>query len=139
DPAAARADPRARAPAAEVGPAAPAVRRTAPAAEAVWVCRTDNFAVSAPSKGIAEKISHAAEKARKALALRWLGKELPVWAEPCPLRVKVTAQRASGVTAFQFTDERFKILSMELEGRRDGIVKDSLPHEVTHAVLAHWY
>ena len=39
---------------------------------------------------------------RKAAALLWLGKELPAWPEPCPIKVAITFSGVGGATSFSF-------------------------------------
>ena len=36
------------------------------------------------------------------IARAWLGRELPDWNAPCPVRVKLTGGEAGGVTTFDF-------------------------------------
>jgi hypothetical protein len=97
---------------------------------------TANFVVKAGSGRVARLVAEAAERHRKELALRWLGKELPVWHKRCPIRVNVSAQGLNGSTSFAF--DRGKVLNrdMRLEGPLDRILSSSLPHEVTHVVFA---
>jgi RNA polymerase sigma factor (sigma-70 family) len=107
--------------------------------ESVVTFRTANFQVTAPTEDIANQILAAAERHRKAQALRWLGKELPVWSRPCFITVKVArrAGGAGGATTFEFSDGKVVKQTMELEGSLERILASALPHEVTHAVLAH--
>ncbi|HTU17765.1 MAG TPA: sigma-70 family RNA polymerase sigma factor [Gemmataceae bacterium] len=117
--------------------------------------RTENFIVTAATREIAERAAKAAEYNRKALARLWLDKELPTWAEPCPLCVTVTEQTTNSYSTFQFQDG--VVLSKErvpanikakqatvirggmvLEGPLDRIFADLLPHEMTHTILAEW-
>src|SRR6185437_1171993 len=69
----------------------------------------------------------------------WLGKELPAWAEPCPVRVKLTRGEAGGLTSFGFARGRVADQTMTVEGRLDRILASALPHEVTHTVFAAYY
>jgi hypothetical protein len=73
------------------------------------------------------------------LALRWLGKELPPWPEPCPVRVKITAGGCGGATTFSFDGGKVQSQAMTLEGSLDQVLANVLPHEVTHTVLAHHF
>ncbi len=115
--------------------------------------RTTNFLVTAPTVEIGEQIGVAAEHNRKALALLWLNKELPDWAEPCPIRVTITSKTINSSSEFQFQDapvaskervivkDKTRIVKrggMILEGPLDRILADLLPHEVTHTILAEW-
>lgn len=101
--------------------------------------RTVNFAVQAPTERIARLIGQAAERHRKRLARLWLGKEIPPWKKPCPIKITITTTGLGGTTSFAF--DKGKILSqdMHLEGSLDGILANSLPHEVTHTILAHHF
>jgi hypothetical protein len=98
--------------------------------------RSANFVVEAPSPQAAKQVAERAEEVRKSIALEWLGKELPNWTRPCPIKVVLTGGEAGGLTSFGFgkaggvTDQ-----SMKLEGRLDRILASALPHEVTHTVL----
>lgn len=98
--------------------------------------RTANFVVTAPTLEIAREVGEAAEHNRKALARLWLGKELPTWSEPCPIRVTVTDYVGSA-TEFSF-DYGVVSRKMFLEGPLDRTFADSLPHEITHTILAEW-
>src|SRR5262249_41944196 len=64
--------------------------------------RTLNFLVDAPSVEVGRQIGEAAERYRKELAEKWLGKEMPTWDKPCPLRVTVTGTGSGGATSFAF-------------------------------------
>ncbi len=98
--------------------------------------RTANFAVEAPTAEAAKQVGNQAERCRKSLSRAWLGRELPPWKVPCPIRVKLTGGEAGGVTTFDFGNGGVSDQRMSLEGRLDRILACSLPHEVTHTVLA---
>jgi hypothetical protein len=112
--------------------------REEPAKETA-VVKTANFAVTAPTPRIARLVADAAEHHRKAQALRWLGRELPAWAEPCPITVTITSRGSggAGATSFEFTDGKVVSQAMRLDGPLDQVLGSGLPHEVTHTVLAH--
>jgi RNA polymerase sigma factor (sigma-70 family) len=101
--------------------------------------RTTNFVVEAPMRRIAQIIGDAAEHQRKVQAISWLGKELPAWSERCPVRVKLTLGRGAGATTFMFDKGVVKSQSMTLEGSLEQILASTLPHEMTHTVLAHFF
>jgi hypothetical protein len=101
--------------------------------------RTKNFVVHAPTDEAARAIAQHAEVCRKALALEWLGQELPPWSQPCPIKVKLTKGEAGGVTSFGFRDGRVNDQEMSLEGRLDRILASALPHEVTHTIFAAFF
>jgi RNA polymerase sigma factor (sigma-70 family) len=98
--------------------------------------RTKNFVVTAPTEEIAHQVGEAAEHNRKALALLWLGKELPPWPQPCPVRVTVTDKTTNSYSEFAFEDGKVSRGGMVLEGALDRIFADLLPHEMTHTLLA---
>src|SRR3954451_23045495 len=85
-------------------PARPACTRCAPAWLALVLvpflagasARTTNFAVEAPTTEAAQAVARHAETCRRAIARAWLGRELPPWAAPCPIQVKLTAGEAGG-------------------------------------------
>jgi RNA polymerase sigma factor (sigma-70 family) len=110
----------------------------APPAEETATCHTANFAVTAPTRQAARKVARAAEQHRKALALLWLGKEMPTWSERCPVRVRLTDHGPACYTSFQFEGGKVRRQSMDLQGKLDMILADLVPHEVTHTILAHW-
>ncbi|HEV3121473.1 MAG TPA: hypothetical protein VGY53_06200 [Isosphaeraceae bacterium] len=101
--------------------------------------RTTNFVVEAPTKAAAEQVADHAETCRKAIALAWLGKELAPWPQPCPIKVKVTAGEAGGITTFGFAGGRVTDQTMSVEGRIDRILASALPHEVTHTIFAAYF
>jgi hypothetical protein len=98
--------------------------------------RTANFVVDAPTVEIAQRVAEHAESCRKAFALAWLGKELPPWPAPCPVRVKLTSGEAGGLTSFGFAKGQVADQTMSVEGRIDRILASALPHEVTHTIFA---
>ena len=55
--------------------------------------QTANFVVDAPNAQVAQQVGQYAEHYRKEKAVQWLGREMPQWPEPCPLKVTVTAGR----------------------------------------------
>ena len=79
--------------------------------------RSDNFVVEAPTQSVAKTVAEHAEAERIAIARAWLGRELPAWPTPCPIRVKVTSGEAGGLTSFGFNNGRVTDQSMMVEGR----------------------
>jgi RNA polymerase sigma factor (sigma-70 family) len=126
------AAPRAE-PAVQPPPAAP----PPPSAKAVY--RTANFVVTAPTPKTAAQVGRLAERDRKAIALLWLGEELPAWSEPCPVEVRLADRESSSATTLMFRDGAVVQQSMTLRGSLEHILDDLLPHEVTHTVLAHQF
>ena len=101
--------------------------------------RTSNFVVEAPNPSIARTVAEHAEADRVKIARAWLGRELPAWTTPCPIRVKVTSGEAGGLTSFGFNNGRVTDQSMVVEGRLDRILASALPHEITHTIFAAYF
>jgi hypothetical protein len=107
---------------------------------AVAVCETVNFRIEAPDLDSAKLVADHAERQRKALALAWLGKELPAWERPCPVRVCICLTPPGGRSGFTFVNEgstksAVSGMTMEVTGPLDAIVCGVLPHEVMHCVV----
>jgi hypothetical protein len=100
--------------------------------------RTTNFIVTAPTAEMAKEFGEAAERYRKQKALEWLGKEMPNWPTPCPLKVTISMHRTGGATHFEFTYPNVS-QRMEIEGGYERLMNSVLPHEVTHTVFAHHF
>ncbi|MEQ8789650.1 MAG: hypothetical protein RIC55_25365 [Pirellulaceae bacterium] len=99
--------------------------------------RTQNFIVQADTPDDARLFAETAERCRRDLAMEWLGKELPPWSQPCP--VKVTARPdlgAGGATSFMFDRGRPFGWTMNIQGSRERLVDSVIPHEVTHTIFA---
>jgi len=101
--------------------------------------RSANFAVEADTREIAERVALRAEACRTNIAKAWLGHELPNWSTPCPIRAKLTANEAGGLTSFGFHQGRVTDQRMTVEGRLDRILDSALPHEVTHTIFASYF
>ena len=101
--------------------------------------RTTNFVVEARTADVARTVGEHAEKCRVEIARDWLGRELPNWPTPCPIRVKLTGGEAGGLTSFGFNDGRVTDQSMVVEGRLDRILASALPHEITHTIFAEYF
>lgn len=99
--------------------------------------RTTNFTVAAPTPQLAKEIGDQAEKCRRELALEWLGKELPKWSRPCPIKAKVAPNLgAGGATSFVFDQGEVFGWRMEIQGSRERVLDSVVPHEVTHTIFA---
>ena len=98
--------------------------------------RTPNFTVEAPNAQVAKQIGDYAEHYRREKAMLWLGREMPQWPQPCPLRVTVTAGGSGGATSFAFDGGRVLGQQMHIEGTLERLLASVLPHEVTHTVFA---
>ncbi|MEE2937324.1 MAG: hypothetical protein VYA84_15160 [Planctomycetota bacterium] len=98
-------------------------------------CRTQNFIVQGPNAQLAKAVAEAAEKFRHDLAVYWLGKPLPPWPNPCPIRVVAGPQLAAqGVTTYN--PRPVRDFQMEVVGTPERILDSVLPHEITHTILA---
>ncbi len=99
--------------------------------------RTANFTVDAPTPQLAKEIGDSAERWRSQLAQEWLGKELPNWSKPCPIKAKVASSLgAGGATSFIFDKNEVFDWRMNIQGSRERILDSVLPHEVTHTIFA---
>jgi hypothetical protein len=96
--------------------------------------RTQNFIVFAPSEALARSVGQAAEAYRHDLAEHWLGRTLPAWPQPCPIRVIAGNIPAQGVTTYN--PNPVSNFQMEVVGTPERILDSVLPHEVTHTILA---
>ncbi len=101
--------------------------------------RTQNFVVEAPTASIAQQVGQYAERYRKEKALLWLGREMPPWGQPCPIRVTVTMGGAGGATSFAFDNGQILHQEMHIEGTVERLLNSVLPHEVTHTVFAYHF
>jgi len=96
--------------------------------------RTQNFIVFAPTATLAKSVGEAAEAYRHDLADHWLGRTLPPWPQPCPIRVVAGNIPAQGVTTYN--PNPVSNFQMEVVGTPERILDSVLPHEVTHTILA---
>ncbi|QDS99542.1 hypothetical protein [Adhaeretor mobilis] len=99
--------------------------------------RTANFTVAAPTPQLAKAIGDTAESCRKELAIEWLGKPLPNWPKPCPIKARVAPNLgAGGATSFVF--DRGKVFGwrMDIQGSAERVLDSVVPHEVTHTIFA---
>ena len=101
--------------------------------------RTANFVVTAATPQIAESVGKWAEHYRKDKAIAWLGKEMPNWPQPCPLRVTVSMDGPSGATEFTFGMGGVTSQRMQIQGPIDRLIYSVLPHEITHTVFAYHF
>lgn len=96
--------------------------------------RTQNFIIMAPTPQLAQAVGDAAEAYRNDLADHWLGRTLPPWPQPCPIRVIAGNIPAQGVTTYN--PNPVSNFQMEVVGTPERILDSVLPHEVTHTILA---
>jgi hypothetical protein len=100
---------------------------------------TTNFIVEAPTKEVAHTIGKQAEAERERLASLWLEQAAPAWEERCLIRVKAGKGKATGATTFQYDERRLYSPKQEiqLEGPAADLLRDVVPQQVTHTLLAH--
>jgi len=99
--------------------------------------RTPNFVINAPTPELAQECGLEAERLRKALAIEWLGKEMPNWFQPCPVTIDVDERKgAGGETSFVFDRGEVFGWRMSIQGSRERLLDSVLPHEITHTVFA---
>jgi hypothetical protein len=99
--------------------------------------RTTNFVVYASTPQLAKEIGDAAEHWRRELAIDWLGKELPRWSQPCPIKATVAPTLgAGGATSFVFNQGQVYDWRMNIQGSRERVLDSVLPHEITHTIFA---
>lgn len=98
---------------------------------------TPNFVIHCQDPQLAQELGEAAEKYRKELANLWLGKTLPNWSRPCPVKVRVGPNLgAGGSTTFVFDRGEVYGWDMTIQGSRERLLDSVLPHEITHMILA---
>ncbi len=98
---------------------------------------TPNFVIQTGDPQFAQQVGQAAEKYRRDLAVLWLGKALPNWAQPCPITVHAAPNLgAGGATTFVFNQGEVYGWRMTIQGSRERILDSVLPHEITHMILA---
>ena len=99
--------------------------------------RSKHFIVTAPTDEVAKQVAQAAEQYRHNLAVEWTGRELPPWADVCPIRV-VLNRPASGETSFEFPvgGGHPRNWRMTVEGSIERVMDSVLPHEILHTVFA---
>lgn len=99
--------------------------------------RTPNFTVDAPTAQLAKEIGDTAEHWRQKLAQEWIGKELPNWSKPCPIKARVAPNLgAGGATSFIFDQGEVFGWRMNIQGSRERILDSVVPHEVLHTIFA---
>ncbi|MFV2066398.1 MAG: hypothetical protein ACC645_05420 [Pirellulales bacterium] len=99
--------------------------------------RSQNFVTQAPTSEMAHAIGETAERYRRELAIDWLGKEMPAWSQPCPIKANVAPNLgAGGATSFLFDRGEVYGWKMDIQGSLERILDSVLPHEVTHTIFA---
>lgn len=98
-----------------------------------------NFVVYAQDKTFGQQVADRAEQCRRDLAIEWLGRELPNWNRPCPIRVEF-ANGNGGVTRFEFAPTGGVVdIDMKVQGSRQELLASIVPHEVLHTVFATYF
>ena len=92
-----------------------------------------------PTQEIAQQAGQYAEYYRREKAIQWLGREMPNWNEPCPLKISITMNGSGGATSFVFDHGAILSQDMHIEGTLERLMNSVLPHEVTHTVFAYYY
>ncbi|MCR4415143.1 MAG: hypothetical protein NUV77_22205 [Thermoguttaceae bacterium] len=102
--------------------------------------RTPNFVVQTADPRLAEHFAKTAETLRRALAVEWLGQEMPDWSQPCPITVQVGPHLgAGGATSFLFDGGEVYGWRMNIQGSAERVVDSVLPHEITHMIFASYF
>lgn len=78
-----------------------------------------------------------AEQCRRALALEWLGAELPAWPAPAVITIKPMAANfgGGGSTSFSFNARQIDQITGTWSGPPAALLDDVIPHEVLHTVF----
>ena len=99
--------------------------------------RSVNFIIETPDPNFAQQVAQAAEKYRRDLAIEWLGKPMPDWAQPCVMTVQIGAHLgAGGATTFVFDKGEVFGWRMSIQGSQERVLDSVLPHEITHMIYA---
>ncbi|NNJ26300.1 hypothetical protein [Alienimonas chondri] len=111
--------------------------------------RTKNFLCYAKDSRLAREVCMEAERQREVLAIKWLGKTIPDWPEPCPITVTACfpGKGAGGATTFGFhtvrkngrTEPAVGGFRMQVEGSRERLLDSVIPHEVNHTIFASYF
>lgn len=99
--------------------------------------RSSNFIIETSDASYAEQVAQAAERYRHDLAVEWLGKPMPNWAQPCVMTVQVGPHLgAGGATTFVFDKGEVFGWRMSIQGSQERVLDSVLPHEITHMIYA---
>ena len=96
------------------------------------------FAVSGGDALVNRVVQREAEFVAKELAQRWIGKPLPALKTPYKIAVKIDSKSTASTTFTFSSDSPTKLLTseMQLTGTLEQILREQLPHEITHCLLA---
>lgn len=101
------------------------------------VYRTKNFIVRSGS-GNAKMYAAALEYNRYKNAMEFLGRPIADWSSPCLVDIQLAGGNG-GATTFAFTNGDFGKpfgWKMSIQGTPNGLLEDTIPHEVMHMVTA---
>jgi hypothetical protein len=99
--------------------------------------RTPNFIIQTASPQFAEQLGKQAEQYRHDLAILWVGKTMPDWAQPCVCTIQAGANLgAGGATTFMFDRGEVFGWRMTIQGSEQRLLDSVLPHEITHMIFA---
>lgn len=103
--------------------------------------RTTNFKVAAgPDRAYAQEIAEEAERQRRTLSAQWLGAaSAPPVKEPIPIKYSLYgpgSRGGGGSTTYDVGPSGITNTRMSIQGDRESLLKNILPHEVLHTVLS---
>ena len=75
----------------------------------------------------------AAEKARVTSAVFWTGKPIKDWDSPCPIEWD-TSKPNGAITGFSFNGNKATVTHVVVNGSRQEVILNAIPHEVDHMV-----
>src|SRR5438067_1304149 len=82
---------------------------------AAGTVRTENFVITTnASDEVTRQFAQYAEHYRREKAIQWLGREMPPWPQPCPVRITVQMANAGGATEFDFDPQRGGVAAMRM-------------------------
>lgn len=96
--------------------------------------RTPNLVVFCSDAYLAVEVGEAAEYYREKHSTEWLGKSIPNWYAPCPIRVSLINE--AGATTFSFDQGEVFGWDMQIQGTSQSLLDSVIPHEVLHTVFA---
>lgn len=114
---------------------APPPAKDGPAAAAPHVHKTANFEVSAPTAAVARALAEEFERQRKAVAVEWLGKDLPAWKEPVTVRMAKLDYGGMYSGTARFRGTRGVEYETSVHGVLDRLLAQTLPEQATEFVL----
>jgi hypothetical protein len=101
----------------------------------IWAVMAHYYAVVAPSKDMAKRVTEEANKYQAATERVWTGQSPPP--HPCIISIKITNKPWGWTTYPEFGG--LGILVIDAEGTEEEIFDVILPHEVAHTVIASYF